>query len=129
MVKKNLLTTKEHEVNNKDHKKINHLIKNHMVKHIVFFKITKYNSLKERDLQVKRLDEIFSPLGRLLPFIVDFKKGINYNEASFAWDFAIDSVFRNKEDLDKYMMSREHLDAVKTASTIEKTKAVIDYEF
>jgi len=100
-----------------------------MVKHVVFFKLTKFNSLKEKNLQVKKLEEIFSPLGRLLSFIVDFKTGINYNEASFAWDFAIDSIFRNKEDLDKYMISKEHVDAVKTASTIEKTKVVIDYEF
>lgn len=100
-----------------------------MVKHIVFFKLEKYNSLNGKKLQVKRLDEIFSPLGHILPFIVDFKTGINYNEASHAWDFAIDSVFRNKSDLEKYMVSEEHLNAVKTASAIEKTKAVIDYEF
>jgi hypothetical protein len=100
-----------------------------MVKHIVFFKLQKFNSLKEKKLQVKSLDEIFSPLGHLLPYIVDFKTGINYNEASHAWDFVIDSVFTTKEDLDKYMDSKEHLKAVKTASSIEKTKAVIDYEF
>jgi len=100
-----------------------------MVKHIVFFKLEKYNSLDGKKLQVKRLDEIFSPLGHILPFIVDFKTGINYNEASHAWDFAIDSVFRNKADLEKYLVSEEHLNAVKTASAIEKTKAVIDHEF
>ena len=77
---------------------------------------------------MKRLDETFSPLGRL-PFIVDFRTGINYNEATYAWDFVIDSVFNNKEDLEKYMKSEEHLKAVKTASEIEKNKAVIDYEF
>jgi hypothetical protein len=100
-----------------------------MVKHIVFFRLTKFGSLNEKNSQVKRLDEIFTPLGHLLPFIVDFKTGVNYNEASHSWDFVIDSIFRNKEDLDKYMESEEHLNAVKTASAIEKTKAVIDYEF
>jgi hypothetical protein len=100
-----------------------------MVKHIVFFKLKKFNSLKEKQSQLKRLVEIFSPLGHILPFIVDFKTGINYNEASHAWDFVIDSIFRNKEDQEKYMESEEHLKAVKTASEIEKTKAVIDYEF
>ena len=99
-----------------------------MVKHIVFFKLTKFNSPNEKQVLVKRLDETFSPLG-LLPFIVDFRTGINYNEATYAWDFVIDSVFSNKEDLEKYMESEEHLKAVKTASEIEKNKAVIDYEF
>ncbi len=99
-----------------------------MVKHIVFFKLTKFSSPNEKQVLVKRLDETFSPLG-LLPFIVDFRTGINYNEAAHAWDFVIDSVFSNKEDLEKYMESEEHLKAVKTASEIEKNKAVIDYEF
>jgi len=99
-----------------------------MVKHIVFFKLTKFSSLNEKQVQVKRLDETFSPLSQL-PFIVDFRTGINYNETTYAWDFVIDSVFSNKEDLEKYMESEEHLKAVKTASEIEKNKAVIDYEF
>jgi hypothetical protein len=100
-----------------------------MVKHIVFFKLTGNLTTAEKILRVKRLNEIFSPLGALLPFIVEFRTGINFNEASHAFDFAIDSVFRNKEDLDTYMMSDEHQKAVKEASVIEKTKAVIDYEF
>ena len=83
----------------------------------------------EKMLKVKQLNEIFSPLGTQLPFIIDFKTGINFNEAYHAWDFAIDSVFRNKDDLQKYMVSSEHIEAVRKASEIEKTKAVIDYEF
>jgi hypothetical protein len=100
-----------------------------MVKHIVFFKVTKFGSMKEKNLQVKRLDEIFSPLAHIFPFIVEFRTGINYNEASHAWDFVIDSIFRNKEDLEKYMESTEHIEAVRKGSEIEKIKAVIDYEF
>ena len=44
-------------------------------------------------------------------------------------DFAIDSVFSNKEDLQKYQESEEHKEAIKKGSEIEKIKAVIDYEF
>jgi hypothetical protein len=68
-------------------------------------------------------------LGIKLPFIVEYRTGINFNEASHAWDFVIDSVFTDKEDLNRYMESDEHQKAVKEASAIEKTKAVIDYEF
>jgi len=68
-------------------------------------------------------------LGQKLPYIVEYRTGINFNEASHAWDFAIDSVFRNREDLNKYMVSTEHQEAVRKASEIEKTKAVIDYQF
>jgi hypothetical protein len=75
------------------------------------------------------MDEFFSKLGKILPFIVEFKTGINITDLPHAWDFAIDSVFINKEDLQKYMVSAEHVEAVRKASVIEKTKAVIDYEF
>jgi hypothetical protein len=100
-----------------------------MIKHIVFFKLSNYSSEEEKKLQLKKMDEIFSPLGKILPFIVEFKTGFNFTDVPHAWDFAIDSVFRNKEDLQKYMLSAEHVEAVRNASVIEKTKAVIDYEF
>jgi len=100
-----------------------------MIKHIVFFKLTKFLSPEEKKLQLKKMKAIFSPLGIKFPFIVEYKTGINFNEAPHAWDFAIDSIFRNKEDLLKYQDSDEHKEAVSKGSEIEKTKAVIDYEF
>jgi hypothetical protein len=100
-----------------------------MVKHIVFFKLANSLSPDIKLAQLKKLAQIFSPLGSKFPFIIEYRTGINYNEAPHAWDFAIDSIFRNKEDLQKYMISVEHVEAVSKASEIEKTKAVIDYEF
>jgi hypothetical protein len=100
-----------------------------MVKHIVFFKLTGILSLEEKHHKATRMNEFFSPLPSLLPYIVDFKTGINFNEASHAWDFVIDSIFNNKEELQKYMISPEHVEAVRKATEIDKIKAVIDYEF
>jgi len=100
-----------------------------MVKHIVFFKLTSNISPENRFSQLKRMEEIFAPLGGKLSYIVEFRTGINFNEDAHAWDFAIDSVFRNRHDLMKYQESLEHLEAIREGSGIEKTKAVIDYEF
>jgi hypothetical protein len=100
-----------------------------MVKHIVFFKFTKSLSPEDKMSQLKIMEQIFSPLGSKYPFIIEYRTGINFNHASHAWDFAIDSIFRNNEDLQIYMVSPEHIEAVRIASEIEKTKAVIDYEF
>jgi hypothetical protein len=100
-----------------------------MVKHIVFFKLNKIQSPVDKKSQLKKMEQIFSPLGSRFPFIIEYRTGINFNPVSHAWDFAIDSIFMNKEDLQKYMDSPEHVEAVRTASEIEKTKAVIDYEF
>lgn len=100
-----------------------------MIKHIVFFRLLKVSSKTDKQHQLKRLEELFFPLGDIFPFIVEFRTGINFTDAPHAWDFAIDSVFRNKEDLEIYMESFEHKEAVRIASEIEKTKAVVDYEF
>jgi hypothetical protein len=100
-----------------------------MIKHIVFFKLSSSLSPAEKKEQLKKMEEIFSPLGRKLNYIVEYKTGINFNKADFAWDFVIDSVFRNKEDLQKYRVSDEHQEAVSKGTIIKKTKAVIDYEF
>jgi len=100
-----------------------------MVKHIVFFKLSDSLSMRNKRVQLKRMEQIFSHLGNKFPFIIEYRTGINFNDATHAWDFAIDSIFRNKEDLQNYLVGAEHLEAVRRASEIEKTKAVIDYEF
>jgi hypothetical protein len=100
-----------------------------MIKHIVFFKLSESSSSEKKLMQLKKLQEIFSPLLSKFPFIIEYRTGINFNEAPHAWDFTIDSIFRNKDDLQTYMVSSEHMEAVRKASEIEKTKAVIDYEF
>ncbi len=100
-----------------------------MIKHIVFFKLSDFKSPDDKIRQLKKLDQIFSPLRDNFPFIIEYKTGINFNTAPHSWDFAIDSIFRNNEDLQIYMNSEEHQEAIKKGSEIEKTKAVIDYEF
>jgi hypothetical protein len=100
-----------------------------MIKHIVFFRITSPEKGNEKQNLLIRMKQIFDPLAIKLPYIVDFKIGINYNPADFAWDFVIDSVFKNREDLERYQVSKEHQSAVLEASGIQKIKAVVDYEF
>jgi hypothetical protein len=100
-----------------------------MIKHIVFFKLAKVHSDEDKNLQLRGMNAIFSHLGDKFPFIVEYRTGNNFNKATHSWDFVIDSIFRNKEDLQKYLESDEHIEAVRLASGIEKNKAVIDYEF
>ena len=100
-----------------------------MVKHIVFFKLSNSLIPENKQAQLKKMEQIFSPLGDKFPFIIEYRTGINFNEDQHAWDFAIDSVFRNKEDLQIYQESEKHKEAIGKGSEIEKIKAVIDYEF
>jgi hypothetical protein len=100
-----------------------------MIKHIVFFKLSTATLPESRKLQLEKMKEIFSPLGEKLPYIVEFRTGINFTKAAHAWDFVIDSVFKNEDDLQRYQVSEEHQEAIRKGSEIEKSKAVIDYEF
>lgn len=98
-----------------------------MIKHIVIFKLTPPFTAEEKEISLKRLDEIFSPLGRKLDFIIEYKTGINILEAEHAGDFVIDSAFSSQEDLNRYIASEAHRQAVAEAAGIRKTKIVADY--
>lgn len=100
-----------------------------MVKHIVFFKLIPQAPSENKELGLNKMQEIFSHLGEQLPYIAEFRTGINFNESDSAWDFIIDSLFNNREDLTRYQESQEHQEAIKRGREILKTKAVIDYEF
>jgi UV DNA damage repair endonuclease len=100
-----------------------------MVKHIVLFKLSSSLLPENKHAKLKKMEEIFSPLGKELPYIIEYRTGYNFSNAAHAWDFAIDSVFRSKEDLQRYQESAEHQEAIKKGMEIKKTKAVIDYEF
>jgi len=100
-----------------------------MVKHIVLFKLTSFTGEEDKRSQLKQMEEIFSVLPEQLDYITEFRTGINFTVAGHAWDFAIDSVFPGKDELNRYQVSDEHQEAMRKASSIEKIKAVIDYEF
>jgi hypothetical protein len=100
-----------------------------MVKHIVLFKLTSFSGEEDKKSQLKQMREIFSVLPEQLDYISEFTTGINFTVADHAWDFAIDSLFPGKEELNRYQVSDEHQEAVRKASSIAKIKAVVDYEF
>jgi hypothetical protein len=98
-----------------------------MIKHIVIFKLTPPYTAEEKEIFLKRLNDIFGPLGRKFDFIIEYKTGINILEAEHAGDFVIDSTFSSQEDLNRYIASEEHRQAVAEASGIRKTKIAADY--
>ncbi len=100
-----------------------------MIKHIVLFKLSESLSSENKQKALGKMQEIFSPLREKLPFIIEYRTGISFNESGSSWDFAIDSTFLNKADLKRYIESPEHLDAIRQGSVIKKTKAIVDYEF
>jgi hypothetical protein len=100
-----------------------------MVKHIVLFKLTTFSDEEDKMFQLKKMKEIYSVLPEQLDYITEFRTGINFTVAGHSWDFVIDSIFPGREELERYQVSAEHQEAIRKASSIGKTKAMVDYEF
>jgi hypothetical protein len=98
-----------------------------MIKHIVIFKLSPPYTREEKDASVNKLKEIFGPLGEKLGFPLEYRTGVNILEADHAGDFVIDSLFASADDLNDYILSGEHKDAVTRASAVRKTKITVDY--
>ena len=71
---------------------------------------------------------IFEKLSGKIKAIKSYEVGININSSNHAYDVVINSSFRTMEDLNTYVVHPEHQYAIKKASTIKKTKVVVDYE-
>lgn len=98
-----------------------------MIKHIVIFRLTPPFTPEEKEASVKKLGEIFGPLGKSLGFPLEYTTGVNILKAEHAGDFVIDSLFASEEDLKRYTLSAEHTAAVSAASAVNKTKIIVDY--
>jgi hypothetical protein len=98
-----------------------------MIKHIVIFKLSAPYTGEEKEKSVRKLKEIYGPLGNKFDYIIEYRTGINILEADHAGDFVIDSIFASPEDLRRYQSSDHHRAAVTAASAIRKAKVVIDY--
>ena len=98
-----------------------------MIKHIVIFKLSAPFTSEEKEKSVRKLKEIYGPLGNKFDYIIEYRTGINILEADHAGDFVIDSIFASPEDLRRYQSSDHHRAAVTAASAIRKAKVVIDY--
>lgn len=98
-----------------------------MIKHIVIFRLTHPYTPEEKEASVKRLIEIFGPLGKSPGFALEYRTGVNILNADHAGDFVIDSLFACEEDLKRYNLSAEHQAAVSAATEVKKTKLIVDY--
>ena len=106
---------------------VSNVAKNPMIKHIVIFKLSAPYTREEKENSIRKLKEIYGPLGNKFDYIIEYRTGINILEADHAGDFVIDSTFASQEDLRRYQSSDHHRKAVSVCSVIKKAKLVIDY--
>ena len=61
--------------------------------------------------------------------IVAINSGVNFNESDAAFDIALYSEFKSREDLDAYQVHPAHQEVVKYVRSVTTNKAVVDYQF
>jgi hypothetical protein len=81
---------------------------------------------KEKDLhQIKSLLE---ELKNEIAEIVELEVGLDITQNDASADIALNSLFKNSEDLRKYQQHPRHLDVVKLLRKLTHDKRVVDYK-
>ena len=96
-----------------------------MLKHIVMWKVKEGENVQA---VVDKFNGMLDDLEKVCPLIVERRVGINLNEDE-VFDFCIDSVFKDEEDLNAYIYHPVHLKIREYLTGISCEKAVFDYTF
>jgi len=100
-----------------------------MIRHIVLFKLLDFPTPEEKRNAAETLKTELLKLKTRIPAIIDFEVGINFCPDAAAWDVAINSTFRSKEDLEIYRVHPDHQSFIAFNKNFSEKKAIIDYEF
>ena len=95
-----------------------------MVKHIVFFKLIE-NSQKTRELVKNRL----LALEEKIEVLKDIEVGLNFADQERAYDIALITVFKDKDDLKTYANHTDHLEVVKFIKEVAVSSKVVDFTY
>ena len=99
-----------------------------MIKHIVFWKIHKGGTQKERQQTIDAFRSKTNYLKTVIPQIRQATGGSNINSGD-TFHVCIDSLFDSAEDLESYINHPEHLKLREFMNQVSYEKTVFDYEF
>ena len=95
-----------------------------MVKHIVFFKLEDKSQTHCEVVQAKLLT-----MQENIDVLQDIEVGINFTEEERAYDLALVTSFKNREDLDIYAKHPFHQDIIVYMKQIAISSKVVDYKY
>ncbi len=98
-----------------------------MIRHIVMFKLRKFDSVEEKLASAQKIRANFLDLKNFINEIISYEVGINIVNSPKSFDIVINSEFKNLEDLKKYQEHPAHLSAVALNSEFSVNKVVVDY--
>ncbi len=98
-----------------------------MLKHIVMFKLKEWAEGGDRAANIKALKEKLEALPAQIKEIRFFEVGINFIEASVAYDMVLVSEFESKEALFSYQKNPEHVLVAGFVGRVCESRIVVDY--
>lgn len=95
-----------------------------MIKHIVLLKLED-NSEEHKKIVQKMILSLKSKID----VIVNLEVGINFAEEDRAYDIALISDFKSKEDLQSYATNPLHVEVITYLKSKNTLSKVVDYEY
>jgi Stress responsive A/B Barrel Domain len=98
-----------------------------MIKHIVMFKFKKYaesnNKLGNMQMAKAKLEALPAKINE----IKFFEVGVNFSDASVAYDLVLVSEFLSKEALFSYQKHPEHVKVADFVGKVCESRILVDY--
>ncbi len=94
-----------------------------MIKHIVFFKLSK-DGLEKKDEIVSKLNSLKNDID----FVRELEVGVNFAQEDRAFDISLIVAVDSKEDLDRYATHEKHIPVVNFIKSLNTESKVVDYE-
>lgn len=97
-----------------------------MIKHIVFFR---FPGLEEKEEFLHEFKNRIEDLEQKISEIQHIEAGLNFSDRETAYDIALVSEFKSREDLDVYRTHPDHLALIDFLNQYKREIAVVDYEY
>jgi hypothetical protein len=98
-----------------------------MIKHIVMFKFKKYAESNNKLGNMQMVKAKLEALPAKINEIKFFEVGVNFSDASVAYDLVLVSEFLSKEALFSYQKHPEHVKVADFVGKVCESRIVVDY--
>lgn len=99
-----------------------------MINHTVVWKFKESALGNNKETNMELLKEKLLDLVGKIDEIVDLKVGFNSIETPSSYDFILNVLFKNKEDLDSYIVNEHHKKVGLFVREVIESRVSIDYE-
>ncbi len=99
-----------------------------MIKHVVLWNVKEEAMDMDKEQIIRELTERLRELDKKLDMIEALEVGTDITHGDASADFILTTIFKNREDLQRYREHPEHLKVVEFIKNVTNDRKVIDYE-